>query len=42
VANGNFAIRHLGIATVTVAMGTMADTAMPVEATSPDRTASFL
>lgn len=30
VANGNLAIRHLGIPTVTVPMGTMADTGMPV------------
>ncbi len=30
VANGNLAIRHLGIPTVTVAMGTMADIGMPV------------
>ena len=30
VANGNLAIRHLGIPTVTVPMGIMADTGMPV------------
>ncbi|MFI9630344.1 amidase [Streptomyces sp. NPDC052042] len=30
VANGNLAPRHLGIPTVTVPMGTMADTEMPV------------
>ncbi|MFT4082617.1 MAG: amidase [Nocardioides sp.] len=30
VANGNLAIRHFGIPTVTVPMGTMADTGMPV------------
>lgn len=30
VANGNLVLRHLGIPTVTVAMGTMADTGMPV------------
>lgn len=30
VANGNLAIRHLGIPTVTVSMGTMADIGMPV------------
>ena len=30
VANGNLVPRHLGIPTVTVPMGTMADTAMPV------------
>ncbi len=29
VANGNLAIRHLGIPTVTIPMGTMADIAMP-------------
>lgn len=29
VANGNLAIRHLGIPTVTVPLGTMADTGMP-------------
>ena len=30
VANGNLAIRHLGIPTVTVPLGVMADTGMPV------------
>jgi amidase len=30
VANGNLAIRHLGIPTVTVPMGTMADIGMPI------------
>jgi amidase len=30
VANGNLVIRHLGIPTVTVPMGTMADIGMPV------------
>lgn len=30
VANGNLAIRHLGVPTVTVPMGTMADIGMPV------------
>jgi amidase len=30
VANGNLAIRHLGIPTVTVPMGVMADTGMPI------------
>jgi amidase len=30
VANGNLAIRHLGIPTVTIPLGTMADTRMPV------------
>ena len=30
VANGNLAIRHFGIPTVTVPMGTMADIGMPV------------
>ena len=37
VANGNLAIRHLGIPTVTVPMGTMADTAMPVGLTFAGR-----
>jgi amidase len=37
VANGNLAIRHLGIPTVTVAMGTMSDTAMPVGLTIAGR-----
>ena len=30
VANGNITIRHFGIPTVTVPMGTMSDTRMPV------------
>jgi amidase len=30
VANGNLAIRHLGIPTVTVPMGQMSDTGMPM------------
>lgn len=30
IANGNLVIRHLGIPSVTVPMGTMSDTAMPV------------
>jgi amidase len=37
VANGNLAIRHLGIPTVTVPMGTMADTGMPVGLTIAGR-----
>jgi amidase len=37
VANGNLAIRHLGIPTVTVPMGTMADIAMPVGLTFAGR-----
>ncbi|AKS46129.1 amidase [Octadecabacter temperatus] len=37
VANGNLAIRHLGIPTVTVPMGTMADTHMPVGLTFAGR-----
>lgn len=37
VANGNLAIRHLGIPTVTVPMGTMADIAMPVGLTIAGR-----
>ncbi len=37
VANGNLAIRHLGIPTVTVPMGTMADTGMPVGLTFAGR-----
>ena len=37
VANGNLAIRHLGIPTVTVPMGTMADTQMPVGLTFAGR-----
>jgi len=37
VANGNLAIRHLGIPTVTVPMGTMTDTRMPVGLTFAGR-----
>ena len=37
VANGNQVIRHLGIPTVTVPMGTMADTRMPVGLTFAGR-----
>ena len=37
VANGNLAIRHLGIPTVTVPMGTMADIHMPVGLTFAGR-----
>ena len=37
VANGNLAIRHLGIPTVTVPMGTMADIDMPVGLTFAGR-----
>ncbi|MFI6151468.1 amidase [Kitasatospora sp. NPDC051170] len=37
VANGNLAPRHLGIPTVTVPMGTMADTGMPVGLTLAGR-----
>jgi len=37
VANGNLAIRHLGIPTVTVPMGTMEDTKMPVGLTFAGR-----
>lgn len=37
VANGNLAIRHLGIPTVTVPMGTMTDTHMPVGLTFAGR-----
>lgn len=37
VANGNLAIRHLGIPTVTVPMGTMDDTGMPVGLTVAGR-----
>lgn len=37
VANGNLAIRHLGIPTVTVPMGTMTDTGMPVGLTFAGR-----
>jgi amidase len=37
VANGNLAIRHLGIPTVTVPMGVMADTGMPAGLTIAGR-----
>ena len=37
VANGNLAIRHLGVPTVTVPMGMMADTAMPAGLTFAGR-----
>src|SRR5690554_5004513 len=37
VANGNLAIRHLGIPTVTVPMSTMADIHMPVGLTFAGR-----
>lgn len=37
VANGNLAIRHLGIPTVTVPMGTMPDTGMPAGLTFAGR-----
>jgi len=37
VANGNLAIRHLGIPTVTVPMGTMDDIGMPVGLTIAGR-----
>jgi amidase len=37
VANGNLAIRHLGIPTVTVPIGTMADIGMPVGLTFAGR-----
>ena len=37
VANGNLVIRHLGIPTVTVPMGVMADTGMPVGLTFAGR-----
>jgi amidase len=37
VANGNLVPRHLGIPTVTVPMGTMADTGMPVGLTIAGR-----
>lgn len=36
-SNGNYALRHLGIPTVTVAMGVMSDTAMPVGLTFAGR-----
>jgi len=37
VANGNLAIRHLGVPTVTVPMGIMADIGMPVGLTFAGR-----
>ncbi|WP_241095938.1 amidase family protein, partial [Pseudomonas viridiflava] len=37
VANGNLAIRHLGVPTVTVPMGLMADIGMPVGLTFAGR-----
>lgn len=37
VANGNLVIRHLGIPTVTVPMGTMSDIGMPVGLTIAGR-----
>jgi amidase len=37
VANGNLAIRHLGVPTVTVPMGTTADIGMPVGLTLAGR-----
>jgi amidase len=37
IANGNLAIRHLGIPTVTVPMGVMADIRMPVGLTIAGR-----
>jgi amidase len=37
VANGNLAIRHLGVPTVTVPMGTMRDIGMPVGLTFAGR-----
>jgi amidase len=37
IANGNLAIRHLGIPTVTIPMGTMADIGMPVGLTIAGR-----
>ena len=37
VANGNLVVRHLGIPTVTVPMGTMADIGMPVGLTFAGR-----
>lgn len=40
IANGNLAIRHLGIPTVTVPMGLMADTRMPVGLTFAGRASS--
>ena len=40
VAAGNLAIRHLGIPTVTVPMGTMSDIGMPVGLTFAGRASS--
>lgn len=40
IANGNLAIRHLGIPTVTVPMGTMSDTGVPVGLTFAGRSYS--
>ncbi len=37
VANGNLTVRHLGISTVTVPMGVMADTGMPIGLTFAGR-----
>ncbi|MNC75695.1 amidase [compost metagenome] len=37
MANGNLAIRHLGVPTVTVPMGVMADIGMPVGLTFAGR-----
>jgi amidase len=37
IANGNLAIRHLGIPTVTVPMGTLAEIGMPVGLTIAGR-----
>ncbi|TXH95775.1 MAG: amidase [Pseudorhodobacter sp.] len=37
VANGNLAIRHMGVPTITVPMGVMADTAMPAGLTFAGR-----
>ena len=37
VANGNLAIRHMGVPTVTIPMGTMRDTGMPMGLTFAGR-----
>ena len=37
IANGNLAVRHLGIPTVTVPMGLMADIGMPIGLTFAGR-----
>jgi amidase len=37
IANGNLAVRHLGVPTVTVPMGTMSDIGMPVGLTFAGR-----